>query len=636
MSASKNINAEKIQGNLNVNGLSATTVNVNGNYSLPNTAGTDGQVLSIDGGAVVWSSVTKTILNVSIGTNDQIPFMNSTPNDFDYSSELTFDSTKLRVSSSTNYVDIFDTGYIELSDGVRGMKIQPAATNVIETNSSSANLSIYSNNNTQLYLQYNNPNVGINNNAPAANLHVRPTTVGQTPFLVQNSVGDNLLEVTSDGKVKISDSYTLPTTSPAAGNVITADGAGGSSWTQYPLDSRWESTEGGTFSDGYQRGRLTDKNFRFVELNISASTNPNIFANNMRFQEACLTLGRDNSYGDNGGAYGVALLYHMLTIGTGNTIGQVRANMGLVLGDNNNLSVYSGWPTTISSQTNFVYNQVGFPNASSPSIGAHSSTRNFILGEGNYLSGDYNLVSGKDNLIFGESVNVFGSNVSGFTTDSGNNYNLRSTSVLGDNIHAFYSNQILIGRGFSTENTNNKTGIYFGWSSTGFTKPSMGFVENNDPNSDYYNFAMGGLDVFTSGETTGIFHEGAGSGNFFLYRDGSTVEPYDIIPSAVALFAKESPRGVTGLAVKSENNTYSMFTDTVSIGFTGGTAMLEVKSNGDSDSTDMLKVKNSNGDVGIQITDGLNVYMPNLPITPGGLSTGGLYIDTTTNTIKVV
>jgi hypothetical protein len=636
MSASKNINAEKIQGNLNVNGLSATTVNVNGNYSLPNTAGTDGQVLSIDGGAVVWSSVTKTILNVSIGTNDQIPFMNSTPNDFDYSSELTFDSTKLRVSSSTNYVDIFDTGYIELSDGVRGMKIQPATTNVIETNSSSANLSIYSNNNTQLYLQYNNPNVGINNNAPAANLHVRPTTVGQTPFLVQNSVGDNLLEVTSDGKVKISDSYTLPTTSPAAGNVITADGAGGSSWTQYPLDSRWESTEGGTFSDGYQRGRLTDKNFRFVELNISASTNPNIFANNMRFQEACLTLGRDNSYGDNGGAYGVGLLYHMLTIGTGNTIGQVRANMGLVLGDNNNLSVYSGWPTTISSQTNFVYNQVGFPNASSPSIGAHSSTRNFILGEGNYLSGDYNLVSGKDNLIFGESVNVFGSNVSGFTTDSGNNYNLRSTSVLGDNIHAFYSNQILIGRGFSTENTNNKTGIYFGWSSTGFTKPSMGFVENNDPNSDYYNFAMGGLDVFTSGETTGIFHEGAGSGNFFLYRDGSTVEPYDIIPSAVALFAKESPRGVTGLAVKSENNTYSMFTDTVSIGFTGGTAMLEVKSNGDSDSTDMLKVKNSNGDVGIQITDGLNVYMPNLPITPGGLSTGGLYIDTTTNTIKVV
>jgi hypothetical protein len=562
--------------------------------------------------------------------------MNSTPNDFDYSNELTFDSTKLRVSSSTNYVDIFDTGYIELSDGVRGMKIQPAGTNVIETNSSSANLSIYSNTANQIYLRSNNPYVGINNTAPAANLHIKPTVVGQRPFLVQNSVGDNLFEITADGKVKISDSYTLPSTSPTAGNVITADGAGGSSWTQYPLDERWESTEGGLFSDGYQRGRLTDKNFRFVELNISASTNPNIFANNMRFVEACLTLGRDNIYGDNGGAYGIGTLYHVLTIGTGNTIGQVRANMGLVLGNDNNLAVYSGWPTTINSQTNFVYNQVGYPNATSPSIGAHSSTRNFILGEGNYLSGNYNLVSGKDNLIFGEAVNVFGSGVSGFTTDSGNNYNLRSTSVLGDNIHAFYSNQILIGRGFSTENTNNKTGIYFGWSTTGVTKPSMGFVENNDPNSSHYNFAMGGLDVFTSGATTGIFHEGAGSGNFFLYRDASTVEPYDIIPSAVALFAKESPRGVTGLAVKAENNTYSMFTDTVSIGLTGGTAMLEVKSKGADDTTDMLKVKNSNGDVGLQITDGLNVYMPNLPITPGGLSTGGLYIDTSTNTIKVV
>ena len=108
MSASKNINAEKIQGNLNVNGLSATTVNVNDNYSLPNTAGTDGQVLSIDSGAVVWSSVTKTILNVSIGTNDQIPFMNSTPNDFDYSSDLIFDGSKLRVTDGGDYVDIFD------------------------------------------------------------------------------------------------------------------------------------------------------------------------------------------------------------------------------------------------------------------------------------------------------------------------------------------------------------------------------------------------------------------------------------------------------------------------------------------------------------------------------------------------
>ena len=116
MSASKNINAEKIQGNLNVNGLSATTVNVNDNYSLPNTAGTDGQVLTINGsGGVEWSSVTKTTLNVSIGTNDQIPFMNSTPNDFDYSSDLIFDGSKLRVTDGGDYVVVINAEKIKVT-----------------------------------------------------------------------------------------------------------------------------------------------------------------------------------------------------------------------------------------------------------------------------------------------------------------------------------------------------------------------------------------------------------------------------------------------------------------------------------------------------------------------------------------
>ena len=106
MSASKNINAERIQGNLNVTNLSATTLSIGSQYTLPNTVGSNGNVLTIDGsGDVVWSSVTKTVLNVSIGTNDQIPFMNSTPNDFDYSSDLIFDGSKLRVTDGGDYVD---------------------------------------------------------------------------------------------------------------------------------------------------------------------------------------------------------------------------------------------------------------------------------------------------------------------------------------------------------------------------------------------------------------------------------------------------------------------------------------------------------------------------------------------------
>ena len=638
MSASKNINAEKIQGNLNVNGLSATTVNVNDNYYLPDTAGIDGQVLSIDGGAVVWSSVTKTILNVSIGTNDQIPFMNSTPNDFDYSSDLIFDGNKLRVSSSTNYVNIFDSGSIELFGTDWGMSIGGTTTgSKIQSNLHNSDLSIYSNNDKQLYLKYNNPYVGINNSAPDANLHVKSTSVGQVPFLVENSSGNKLFEITSDNLVKISDAYTLPNNSPMNGNVIIADSSGGSSWDEYPLEYRWTSDEGtGGYSNGYKNGRITSNEFRFIELNISASTNPNIIHGTTPIIGGLLTMGSDNNFGNNGGLTNTSSLYYALTVGTGNTIGQYRIHTGVCIGDDNNISSYNGWPTSINSSTNFKYNSLGYPSGSYTSgIVSHDTSNHFIMGDNNYLSGKYNFSSGSNNLLFVESVNVLGSNVTGFTSPGdGYIYNITNTHILGDNIRASWSNQILIGRGFSTENTNNRSGLYFGWSTMGTTKPSMGLVGNSDGNFAQ-NFAMGGVDVFTSGATTGIFHEGAGSGNFFLYRDASTVEPYDIIPNTVALFAKKSSRGVTGLAIKAEDETYSTFTDTVSIGLTGGTAMLEVKSNGDSDTTDMLKVKNSNDEIGIQITDGLNVYMPNLPITPGGLSAGGLYIDTATDTIKV-
>ena len=56
-----------------------------------------------------------------------------------------------------------------------------------------------------------------------------------------SSVGDKLLEVTSTNLVKISDAWTLPNNTPLYKNVIVADGAGGSSWEEQPLDDRWSS-----------------------------------------------------------------------------------------------------------------------------------------------------------------------------------------------------------------------------------------------------------------------------------------------------------------------------------------------------------------------------------------------------------
>ncbi len=647
MSASKNINAEKIQGNLNVNGLSATTVNVNDNYSLPNTVGTDGQVLTINGSGVVWSSVTKTILNVSIGTNDQIPFMNSTPNDFDYSSDLIFDGSKLRVSSSTNYVDIFNGGSIELFGALRGMSIGGTTTGgKIQSNLHNSDLSIYANNDKQLYLKYNNPYVGINI-SPIANLHIKSTVNTQPVFLVENSVGQKLFEVTSDNKVKISDAYTLPTTSASYGNVIVSDGAGGTSWQEFPIEPRWESE--GVVSGNYRyRGRVAGYSYSTLEFNYSGDTSysANTY-NNRTWDSGLFVMGGGNNFGSVSNSN---VRHNGFLIGTGNTI-EREAFYLTTIGNNNGYANQTYWesifPTYTFESSTYGYQYSG-GNIFNPnfSYSTFNWTSNSIvnLGDNNQIAGILNTaVIGTNNIFYGSYGCIIGSYNSGYTkVDSVSEiHNVSNSFVLGNKNLIGYSNQIIIGYNTSTELTNNVPGIYFGYGTTGgTTNPSAGFVQgpniNNLSNTRPTNFGMGGIDVFNSGATTSILHEGAGSGIFYLYRDSSTVEPSANMPMSVALFAKESPRGVVGLVVKDELGTYNLFSDTVSIGFTGGTAMLEVKSKGADDTTDMLKVKNSNGDVGLQITDGLNVYMPNLPITPGGLSAGGLYIDTSDNTIKVV
>jgi len=638
MSATKNINAEKIQGNLNVNNLSATTVSVNGNYSLPTSSGSTGQVLTIDGsGDAIWSSVTKTVLNVSIGTNDQIPFMNSTPNDFDYSSDLIFDGSKLRVTDGGDYVDIFDGGNgIELyrAANVSKLFIKPWNPSYIHTDI--GDLNIYANASSQLLLKNNNPYVGINT-APSASLHVKATSAGISPFLVENSVGDKLLEVTPTSLVKISDAWTLQNNLPYNGNVIVADGAGGSSWQEYPLDDRWESN--GVSAGNYSyRGRVSSYNYSILELNYTGDTNNpnNFYSRNSRL----LTLGGGNTWATT--ATTTTSNFDNVNIGTGNTY-ERRVQQNFLVGDDNNVAGQTVWEDLFSGYT-FKTSSYGYPRAAGTNYGWDTNEM-FSVGDNNKIIGYRRAtVLGSNNTVFGMASAFIGRNNSGYTiVDSLTEiHNVASSFVMGNNNMMGWSEQILMGFNTTTVNTNAAQGIFFGYGPTGDTaNPSAGFVHgpdvNNINNRFPVNFAMGGLDVFNSANTTtSILQDGAGSGIFYLYRDSSTVEPSDNMPSAVALFAKESPRGVVGLAVKDEIGTYNLFSDTVSIGFTGGTAMLEVKGKGDDNTTDVLKVRNSNGDVGLQITDGLNVYMPNLPITPGGLSTGGLYLDTSTNTIKVV
>ena len=70
--ASKNINAEKIQGNLSINGITGTTINVNGQYELPTTFGSSGDVLTLSGtNQTVWQAPTggSSVFTIDSGDN---------------------------------------------------------------------------------------------------------------------------------------------------------------------------------------------------------------------------------------------------------------------------------------------------------------------------------------------------------------------------------------------------------------------------------------------------------------------------------------------------------------------------------------------------------------------------------------
>ena len=82
--ATININAGKIhKGNLDVSAISATTFNVNGQYGLPTTSGTNGDFFMYSGGSSSWSFVQES--SITGTTGGTIPFVNSTGTDFEYS-----------------------------------------------------------------------------------------------------------------------------------------------------------------------------------------------------------------------------------------------------------------------------------------------------------------------------------------------------------------------------------------------------------------------------------------------------------------------------------------------------------------------------------------------------------------------
>jgi hypothetical protein len=179
--STKNINAEKIKGNLDVNGLSATTFNVNNQYELPTNSPTNGDFFMYSGGSSSWNFIeTSSITGTTGGT---IPFVNSIGTDFEYKSGFNYDLNKLNITSSSNVgTSIYKEGGLSISgnSGVitfSGYNSSLSAATVSSDNdlllyASGTTPSVYGQD-KQLYLSSSNPYVGINTITPQASLNVK-------------------------------------------------------------------------------------------------------------------------------------------------------------------------------------------------------------------------------------------------------------------------------------------------------------------------------------------------------------------------------------------------------------------------------------------------------------------------------
>jgi hypothetical protein len=181
--ATKNINAEKIRkGNLDVSGLSATTFNVNNQYDLPNTTGTNGDFFMYSGGSSSWNFIQES--SITGTTGGTIPFVNSIGTDFEYKSGFNYDLNKLNITSTSNKGVVIDKeGGITISGDTGGVITLSGYNDTLSaaTISSDNDLLIYATGTTpsvfgqdkQLFLSSSNPYIGINTITPQSPLHVK-------------------------------------------------------------------------------------------------------------------------------------------------------------------------------------------------------------------------------------------------------------------------------------------------------------------------------------------------------------------------------------------------------------------------------------------------------------------------------
>ena len=561
--------------------------------------GTDGQYLSVASGAPAWADLT----SLSIGSAQQIPFMNDGATDLSYDAKLTFtdgnnaslnidrygygDAIKLgdtHASNVANYCNITNYGKIAGKYYAVETEITPSNSNFGIKTKSNHPMYLLTNNTVNNVSMFTNGNVSISTATDlSASLGVKGegSTSATSAFLVKNSSNSTLFEIKDDGTVQANGSSLLSAHSSGALSLMTSS----------------SSSIQNTFGGSIYHGTVLVAGYS-VKLNGGARSS--IIAGGSHDIDP---------YADNAfvaGNFNKSKGHTDSTLGTGDNSFKYSSMIGQA-------NTVNGTGMHAIGSSNLIYGRNYTPDG------------NFAIGYGNIIG--ETAKHARQGYAFGHTHNMRNS--------------ARRVMSLGYGVDTYYFNG----------KPDTQSIIAFGTTSAGSTRPSMAIYPDPNNLTKAPNFVLGGNNIGRWG-TTYPNQNGIGSGCIIFHNNGSdTVMPSVNVPDSVSLFIADSVNSVgntfsgsKGLIIKGELDGMSIFSQRIGVNVTKDAtktsqineelqAGLHIFGEGNSDATSAVKVENSDGDIAIEVLNDLVVVMPNLPTSSAGLPTGALYNDG--GTVKV-
>jgi hypothetical protein len=460
--------------------------------------GTDGQYLSVSSGAPAWADLT----SLSIGSAQQIPFMNDGATDLSYDAKLTFtdgnnaslnvdrygygDAIKLgdtHPTNAANYCNITNYGKIAGKYYAVEMEITPSNNNFGIKTKSNHPMYLLTNNTVNNVSMFTNGNVSISTSTDlGASLGVKGagSTSATSSFKVENSSNSDIFTVRDDRAVIIED--------------------GGPNYVK--------------FTDGYM-----------VMAPNSTSNTIGPYSNQSMYIGSAITAA-----GNSGS------IIKSLVVGTTINVGlSSNLNESLVIGksitlEGGNTSIVMGRNHSVKTVTNSFIGGVSFTTNSTSSllnsfIFARSTSKIDDATTGTILMGSSSYgFKGDNNVGIGGDF---------YSTDA----TLNKWYGLGDRLRGIESKQVLIGLGatgtYLQTDSGAPEGVYLGIASK---RPSFGLIRANGVNIETSSAETNGL-VFMGTNLPSLLDVAGTGKNVFWIEDVETA-PTVAVANASAIYGE--------------------------------------------------------------------------------------------------